>query len=136
MDIVEDWLKSAIDDLTELLESTGIRAIAVGAGLSSGETIVCMKNGIVTDEPTESMITYIKDSEKSGFEPGDRVRVSRVARDYESGWGNVWSPGMNEFVGKESIVVDIKRTWYGIDILCEELDDWYAFPWFVLEKIA
>src|SRR5690606_23886034 len=39
--------------------------------------------------------------DEAKFNPGDRVRVLRTARDYENGWDSVWTCSMNDAIGQE-----------------------------------
>lgn len=69
------------------------------------------------------------------FNPGDIVRVTRVAQDDENGWCNGWVPAMNAWVGKKCrVVADAGSS----GVRCENLGgtDWWSFPAFVLEKVS
>ena len=80
--------------------------------------------------------------EQEKFKIGDRVRVVRIAEDYENDWETVWVDLMNETVGKEYIVGNMED-YYGILLVQEKYFDpndehldgfWY--PYFVLEKVG
>lgn len=64
---------------------------------------------------------------------GDPVRLIRAASDGEDGWPNVYPSAANEWVGKTLEVLGI----FGVGIACynPEEEDWFAFPYFVLEKV-
>jgi hypothetical protein len=64
-----------------------------------------------------------------GIEVGDTVRVLRRADDYELGWENSWSMGMDDWVDDEFIVTD------GDDGGGFTLNHFYRFPFFVLEIV-
>ena len=74
---------------------------------------------------------YEKMQEQSNLKVGDKVKITRIAKDYEYGWNNVWeSPGMDKSVGCTSTIKNINK-YNGVllDI------DWYRYPFFVLEKV-
>lgn len=82
-------------------------------------------------------IEYAKRAKECGLEAGDFVRLVRVAQDYEDGWDNIWPRLANAWVGH------ILR----VDYICDDGDvkciwhkgqpdeDWFHFPYFVLEKV-
>lgn len=70
--------------------------------------------------------------ENCGIEVGDKVRVLRKAKDYEMGWGNSWADGMDDWIGNEFIV---NKVWDGEGIKLDTNDDYYNFPFFVLEIV-
>lgn len=63
---------------------------------------------------------------------GDRVRLIRAASDREDGWPNAWPDTVNKWVGK---MLEVKNINDG-NIACynPDADDWFGFPYFVLEK--
>lgn len=68
-----------------------------------------------------------------GIEVGDTVRVLRKAEEDEMGWNNVWSSGMDKFLGKLGKAERFGEA--GVRVYCEELKDWFSFPFFVLELV-
>lgn len=64
---------------------------------------------------------------------GDPVRLIRAASNGEDGWLNVWPSTANKWVGKTLEVMEISE----VNIACYafEEEDWFAFPYFVLEKV-
>ena len=78
---------------------------------------------------------YFEGHRNCGIKVGDRVRVTRKAEDGENGWSNVWgSENMDDFIGRPCVVEDIGGLG-GVQVRCPELNDWFVFPYFVLEKI-
>lgn len=74
---------------------------------------------------------YLKGHKASGFKVGDRVRVTRIAKDYEWGWPLVWINRMDSYVNEEGIIrEDIDS---GFDIDFGDGEEYYYFPYFVLE---
>ena len=67
---------------------------------------------------------------KSGIEAGDRVKVIRRARNYESGWGLEWSDNMDNCVS-EILTVNFNAGDWGFYF---KNIGW--IPFFVLEKVA
>ncbi|MCI7403923.1 MAG: hypothetical protein MSS85_07545 [Pyramidobacter sp.] len=71
----------------------------------------------------------------TGVKEGSWVKVLRSAENRESGWLCNWcATPMDKCVGKTVRVVDIHKN-YGLqlDIGCDESDDYWCFPFFVLE---
>jgi hypothetical protein len=68
----------------------------------------------------------------SGIEVGDTVRVVRIARDYEMGWGCFWATSMDDTIGLEGEVIGV--TDESIEVVMGECDDWH-YPFFVLEIV-
>jgi len=67
----------------------------------------------------------------SKFKIGDKVLVTRMAKDHENGWNNSWAPEMNKLVGEISKVTEIGDGGRGI-----RLEDYFYYPEFVLEKVS
>lgn len=85
-------------------------------------------------EQSESQTMNIQEAykvmqENCGIEVGDKVRILRKAKSYESGWGNTWETQMSDQVGKTDRVVDIKP--WGIRLKTAG----YDYPFFVLELV-
>ena len=77
---------------------------------------------------------YLEGHRNCGIKVGDRVRVTRKAEDWENGWRNCWADEMDDFVGK-MCEIESDGNESGIVVRCPELNDWFVFPYFVLEKI-
>jgi len=78
---------------------------------------------------------YIEKERKSGIKPGDIVRVTRRANDYDGGWLNTWEKEMSEMIGEELKVSRIADHGLGISLYLEGFGI-FCFPYFVLEKIG
>ena len=71
--------------------------------------------------------------EANNIKVGDKVRVTRIARDYEDGWPDEWDGfSMNPSINKVCEIVDIHDR-FGIRLHLEVYNCW--FPYFVLEKV-
>lgn len=70
---------------------------------------------------------------KNDIKIGDKVRLIRKAESGEDGWPNVWPGKVDEWAGKILKVKEIS----GGNISCYnfEENDWFNFPYFVLEKV-
>ena len=75
---------------------------------------------------------YIAMQAACGIKVGDTVKVLRKAESLEMGWGNVWSDDMDRLIGAQGVATlcDLQS---GVRVNFE--DDWFAFPFFVLQKI-
>lgn len=67
------------------------------------------------------------------IQEGDKVRVTRIAKDYEDGWNDCWVEEMTDSVGQEGEVIEFD--YYGVSCRFSNSDE-YAFPYFVLEKVV
>lgn len=81
--------------------------------------------------------TYIEQQDEwiktYNVQVGDKVRVTRIARDYENGWGSYWNhTGMDHCVNKVLEVVETKGI-AGISLDCGRVN--CCFPYFVLDKV-
>ena len=77
---------------------------------------------------------YEERQAECGLKVGDIVKISRKAEDYEDGWDNWWSEYADTWVGKTGkIIRDCKGG--GFKVFCEEKNNWWLFPYFVLEKV-
>ena len=65
---------------------------------------------------------------------GDRVKVLRKANDDELGWDNKWSPSMDEWLCEVGVIRSFEGT-TGISVYISKLEDYWYFPFFVLEKV-
>lgn len=73
--------------------------------------------------------TYLDGHKKSGIKVGDQVKVLRIARSYERKWENVWPESMDKSVGKVlRVTKDSGERGF-------ELEAYFDYPYFVLEKI-
>lgn len=80
---------------------------------------------------------YAKRAKECGLKAGDFVRLMRKAEAFEDGWDNVWPPAADSWVG-HILRVDCIR--YDGDVKCiwhemQPDEDWFNFPYFVLEKV-
>lgn len=62
--------------------------------------------------------------------PGDKVKILRIAKSHELGWGVQWNSEMNANVGK---IMTVTRVESGNGIL---LNSQFWYPWFVLEIVS
>ena len=71
---------------------------------------------------------------KHDVKVGDRVRLIRAASDGEDAWPNVWPRTADGWIGNILRVKDISNP----NIMCynPDADDWFGFPYFVLEKVV
>ena len=72
---------------------------------------------------------YLAFHNASGLKVGDTVKVVRIAKDYEMGWGDIWAGYMDDFVDRTYKITG-DATWYGW-----ELNNKCTFPTFVLQKV-
>jgi hypothetical protein len=68
----------------------------------------------------------------SEFKFGDRVLVTRKAKNYENGWNNIWLEEMDNLVGKVSTVISFPLLENG----GIRLENYYCYPEFVLVKVS
>ena len=70
---------------------------------------------------------------ENGIKIGDHVRLIRAASSGEDAWPNVWPRTADGWIGNILRVKDIASQ----DIVCynPDADEWFGFPYFVLEKI-
>lgn len=84
---------------------------------------------VIHEEP----VPYSEGQEASGLKPGDWVKVTRKAADYEGGWGDTWPEEMDRFVGSIGKVDRICDGSGGCFLSgCGQ----YRYPYFVLEKVT
>lgn len=79
------------------------------------------------EPPKPTAEDYLKGHEASGIKVGDYVRVTRIPRSWEQGWGDIWAPGMTPHEHRQ-VASDGNRLGFQLD------DGWY-YPYFVLEKV-
>mgnify|MGYP001559844297 CR=1 FL=1 len=79
------------------------------------------------------MGNYLEEHNKCGLRVGDKVKVFRLAFNYENDWNNVWIEEMDNSLNKEYIIRrDYKEK--GFEILIDN-HEYCNFPYFVLEKV-
>lgn len=71
---------------------------------------------------------YLNDQANCGIKVGDEVTITRAAKTNERGWDNSWTRDMDKYIGKTSIVTDIRNK--GIRVK----DFGFSYPYFVLTK--
>jgi hypothetical protein len=72
---------------------------------------------------------YLAGHKACGLKVGDKVRVTRSAENYEQGWNNDWSSGMDDYVNE---INEITQDCYVAGFV---VGNCYSFPWFILEKV-
>ena len=78
--------------------------------------------------------TYEERQAECGLKVGDTVKISQKAEHDENGWNNGWHKDMDTWVGKTGeIIEDVKGS--GFKVFCEEENNSFFFPYFVLEKV-
>jgi hypothetical protein len=78
--------------------------------------------------------TYKEQQAECGLKVGDFVKILRKAKDGENGWDSCWPEDADTWVGKTGeIIEDGERG--GLKVFLEEENDWWYFPYFVLEKV-
>ena len=78
--------------------------------------------------------SYEKRQRECGLKVGDFVKILRKAKDDENGWDNYWSEEMDTWVGKTGEIIGGSEG-VGLKVFLEEENDWWFFPYFVLEKV-
>jgi hypothetical protein len=87
---------------------------------------------LYVDEVTEQKTVHQLMLEHLALQPGDTVRVLRKAADRELGWGSVWLPEMDQFVGKELECIEVREE-YGVRLNCHRGGPEYLFPAQILD---
>ena len=77
--------------------------------------------------------SYEERQRECGLKVGDKVKILRKAVSFEDGWDNYWSEGADTWVGKTGVIIGDSKV-VGLKVFLEE-DDWWYFPYFVLEKV-
>jgi hypothetical protein len=76
-------------------------------------------------------MSYSDRQKESGFKVGDKVRVTRIAEDYEDDWSNCWNSQMDGAVGNVfTIEEDRKELGFRLNFAR------YGFPYFILELVS
>lgn len=78
--------------------------------------------------------SYEERQRECGLKVGDKVKILRKAVSFEDGWDNYWSEGADTWVGKTGVIIGDSKV-VGLKVFLEEEDDWWYFPYFVLEKV-
>jgi hypothetical protein len=65
---------------------------------------------------------------------GDKVKILRKAKDDEDGWDNRCPEDADTWVGKTGEIIE-DGGGVGLKVFLEEENDWWYFPYFVLEKV-
>ena len=77
---------------------------------------------------------YLELQNEAGFKIGDKVKVLRGAKRYESGWDAYWVDEMDNAVGKIGKIIYVSDD-IGITVDVDGLG-MYIYPYFVLEKVV
>ena len=77
--------------------------------------------------------SYEERQRECGLKVGDKVKILRKVVSFEDGWDNYWSEGADTWVGKTGVIIGDSKV-VGLKVFLEE-DDWWYFPYFVLEKV-
>lgn len=85
-------------------------------------------------------LSYAEAQEASGLKVGDRVKVTRKAKQLENGWENNWDDPMSKNLDKIGIIKDID-SYRGIEVLILDGENkgyykGYYYPYFILEKVS
>ena len=78
--------------------------------------------------------SYEERQRECGLKVGDKVKILRKVVSFEDGWDNYWSEGADTWVGKTGVIIGDSKV-VGLKVFLEEEDDWWYFPYFVLEKV-
>ena len=78
--------------------------------------------------------SYEERQRECGLEEGDKVKILKKVKSGENGWGTAWVDEMDSWVNKTGVIVgeDYEA---GFKVFLEEENDWWFFPYFVLEKV-
>ena len=77
---------------------------------------------------------YEKRQRECGLKVGDFVKILRKAKDDENGWDNYWPEEADTWVGKTGEIIE-DGGGAGLKVFLEEENDWWLFPYFVLENV-
>lgn len=78
--------------------------------------------------------SYEERQRECGLKVGDKVKILRKVVSFEDGWDNYWSEGADTWVGKTGVIIGDSKV-VGLKVFLEEEDEWWCFPYFVLEKV-
>lgn len=78
--------------------------------------------------------SYEERQRECGLKVWDKVKILKKVKSGENGWGTVWSYEMDSWVNKIGVIIgeDYKA---GFKVFLEKENDWWFFPYFVLEKV-
>ena len=76
--------------------------------------------------------SYEKRQRECGLKVGDTVKILRKAEEGEGGWTNLEET--DTLIGKTGEITGVIRC-LGVKVFVEEENDWWYFPYFVLEKV-
>ena len=107
-------------------------AVSENRDSASGDFFLHSDLQLYVDEVTEQKTVHQLMLEHLALQPGDTVRVLRKAEDRELGWGSVWIPDMDQFVGKELEVIEVRGD-YGARLNCHRYGPEYMFTAQILD---
>lgn len=75
---------------------------------------------------------------KNNIKVGSKVKIIKKANSEENGWGAYWNSFMDDSINEVGIVTTIddkSNNNIGIQVYLENKDNYYFYPYFVLEKV-
>lgn len=73
---------------------------------------------------------------ENNLKTGDKVKITRKAKDYEKGWHNTWDSILDGEIGNiNKIVVNESENDCGMGVYIKSLEGFWYIPYFVLEKV-
>lgn len=75
---------------------------------------------------------------KNNIKVGSKVKIIKKANSEEDGWGAYWNSFMDDSVNEIGVVTTINdksNNNIGIQVYLENKDNYYFYPYFVLEKV-
>ena len=75
---------------------------------------------------------------KNNIKVGSKVKIIKKADSEENGWGAYWNSFMDDSINEVGIVTTIddkSNNNIGIQVYLENKDNYYFYPYFVLEKV-
>ena len=78
--------------------------------------------------------SYEERQRECGLKVGDKVKILRKVDDYADGWDNEWPEEADTWIGKIGSITGGKKA-DGFKVYLKEENDWWFFPYFVLEKV-
>ena len=78
--------------------------------------------------------SYEERQRECGLKVWDKVKILKKVKSGENGWETVWSYEMDSWVNKIGVIIG-EDYGAGFKVFLEEEDDWWYFPYFVLEKV-
>lgn len=87
------------------------------------------------NEIADYQIRQQKFIEENGLNIGDKVKITRKANDWEEGWNNIWTYGMDEAFDEVGTIEEFEKEGFGIRINFSELFyHHFSYPYFIIEK--